>query len=488
MIGAAVTKSGHGGYAQTGPSDGRARGEAMTLALLERARDAGCPADQIARFLAAGYVPHRRGLEFHAAARAADRATGPQLIGLGGARGGGKSHATFAQLLLDDCQRAPGLKCLFLRRVGKAARESFEDLRRRVLTQTPHEYKRQEGVVEFPNGSRVVLGHFHNEGDIDNYLGIEYDVMVLEEATALTWEKFSRLRGSLRTSLPGWRPRLYATTNPGGIGHAWFKRMFVEPKRIGVEAETRFIPATIDDNPTVNPDYRKYLDGLTGWLKRAWRHGDWDIQAGQFFTTWLAERHVWPATALPDPLPAHWRYWCALDYGFTHYTAIYLFGQDSDGMVWTLAEHGERRWLPERHAAAWTATLARHGLRLSDLETFVAGGDVFSASKDGQTVADDYAAHGIHLARANMDRVAGAAQALRLLGDVEQGIEPRVRIASTCARLIECIPALEHDPHRPEDVKKADTDENGLGGDDFYDAWRYGLMELGQGDGRVWVY
>jgi hypothetical protein len=332
-----------------------------------------------------------------------------------------------------------------------------------------------------------VLGHFHTEGDIDNYLGIEYDAIVLEEATTLSWEKFEKLRGSLRSSRPDWRPRLYATTNPGGVGHAWFKRLFVEPHRRGVQRETLFIPATVDDNAFVNPEYRRYLDGLTGWLKRAWRYGDWEIQAGQFFTTWRQDVHVMPALA--GPLPGHWRYWCSLDYGFTHYTAIYLLGQDGDGMIHTLAEHAERRWLPERHAAAWTATLARLGLGLHSLETFVAGGDVFSRGRDarGKTVAEQYEEHGIHLERANDDRIGGAAQVLRLLGDVEAGIGPRVLVADTCARLIECLPGMQHDPHRPEDVLKTDTDDNGLGGDDPYDAWRYGLMAAA-GNDRVWVY
>ena len=463
---------------------GMDRGAASAMEkLLSDAKAAGCPPDQMRRFLQAGYVPQRRALQFHAAARAADLRNGPELIGLGGARGGGKSHMTFAQLLLDDCQRAPGIKALFLRRIGKAARESFEDLRLRVLTGVPHQYKRQEGTVEFPNGSRVVLGHFKDERDVDNYLGIEYDVMVLEEATTLTWEKFTRLRGSLRSSRPDWRPRLYATTNPGGVGHAWFKKLFVEPHQFGREFSTRFVPATVDDNVFVNPEYRRYLDGLTGWLKRAWRHGDWNIAAGQFFTTYRADVHVIP----PIETPRHWRYWMALDYGFTHYTVVYLFAQDGDGQIYTLAEHAERRWLVERHVDAIRSMLARFNLTVRDLEVIVAGGDVFAKDKDGRSVAEDYEAYGINLEHANQDRINGAAHCLRLLGDVDAGIRPQVWISNTCGRLIETLPALEHDPHRPEDVLKIDTDDNGLGGDDAYDAWRYGLM-VRASDERVWVY
>jgi len=65
---------------------------------------------------------------------------------------------------------------------------------------------------------------------------------------------------------------------------------------------------------------------------------------------------------------------------------------------------------------------------------------------------------------------------LARLGDVEAGIEPTWYIFENCHYLIETIPILEHDPHRPEDVLKFDVDEDGNGGDDPYDAARYGLM------------
>lgn len=173
------------------------------------ARAAGCPRDQIARFCAAGYAAQPKQLLFHAACRECDQPDGPTQIGFGGARGGAKSHAMLAQIALDDCQRQPGLKALLLRRVGKAAREGFEDLRVRILKALPHEYRRSEGILVFPNGSRIVLGHFKDESDIDAYLGLEYDVIGVEEATTLTQTKYKAIRTCCRTSKPAWRPRIY---------------------------------------------------------------------------------------------------------------------------------------------------------------------------------------------------------------------------------------------------------------------------------------
>src|SRR5687768_11095669 len=100
---------------------------------IQAALSAGCPANQIELFIRAGVVLQPRQLAASAAAREADKADGPVAIGYGGARGGGKSHWLLAQMGADDCQRAPGLKCLHLRRVGKANLENFEDLRSKLF-------------------------------------------------------------------------------------------------------------------------------------------------------------------------------------------------------------------------------------------------------------------------------------------------------------------------------------------------------------------
>lgn len=442
----------------------------------------GVSREQFERFLRAGVVLQERQLVASAAARLCDDPDGPIEIGYGGARGGGKSHWGIAQIAADDCQRYPGLKVLLLRKVGKANKENFEDLRIKVLGGVPNDYNRTEGVLYFPNGSRIVTGHFQSDRDIDQYLGIEYDIILVEEATTLTFNKYRDIQTCCRSSKPGWRPRMYSTTNPGGVGHAWYKSRFIDPHRQGRGTkplaqqigETRFVPATSDDNEFLGTEYRKLiLDRLTGWKLRAWRHGDWDIAAGQFFTTFRRELHAVPPMGAID---SSWRIWCALDYGYTHYTVVYLLARDGDGRIYIVDEHAERGWLVERHVAAIRAMLARHQVLEHQLDTFVAGGDVFARRHTGGTVAEEYRAHGIVLRRANDDRISGAAQMLRLLGDEDAGIAPRLFISESCPRLLDCLPLLQHDPNRPEDVLKTDTDEDGNGGDDPYDAGRYGVM------------
>ena len=88
-------------------------------------RRAGCPQSQMDRFQQADVILQQRQLVASAAARMCDQPDGPTAIGYGGARGGGKSHWLLAQMGADDCQRVPGLKCLLLRKVGKANLEHF---------------------------------------------------------------------------------------------------------------------------------------------------------------------------------------------------------------------------------------------------------------------------------------------------------------------------------------------------------------------------
>lgn len=436
---------------------------------ISTAKQAGCPPDQLRNFRHGGYVAQPKQLLFHAAARECDLPGGPTQVGFGGARGPGKSHGAFAQVSLDDCQRVPESKWLYLRKVGKKAREQFEDLRRAVLLNTAHKYNRAEGTIYFPNGSRILIGHFNNESDIDDYLGTAYDGILIEEATTLTLTKRRAVRDSNRSSIPGWRPRMYETTNPGGVGHAWFKSLYIIPTRNGTEADTRFIFATVEDNAFVDSDYRRKLEENTGWRLRAYRYGDWDIVAGQFFTTFRYDVHV----IEPIKIPSHWPVWGSLDYGFVHPTSVHLHTQN-DGTIYTIAEHWRQRWQVQQHAEALKELQSDLGIRAG---RWVAGLDCFAKKDDeSPTIAEKYKRHGFNLEPASVDRINGAAEVLNRLGDPDEGIEPRWYIFSTCPRLIETLTTLEHDPHNPEDVLKVDIDENGQGGDDAYDDTRYGLM------------
>ena len=144
-------------------------------------------------------------------------------------------------------------------------------------------------------------------------------------------------------------------------------------------------------------------------------------------------------------------WFAAMDYGHVHYTVCLLGCRDGDGNMFVVDEHAERLWLPQRHAAAIKAMLARHTfggrkLELRDLKRFVAGADVFSRQSDGTTIAAQYAKHGINLRCANTDRVNGWAEVMQGLGEPQcglpsdaglaGGVRPTLFFHERCRRLI----------------------------------------------------
>lgn len=442
---------------------------AINPELVERyliaARDAGCPADQVQRFVSAGYVAQPVQLQFHAAARSCDAPDGPVMVFLGGTRGGAKTHAVMAQVGIDDCQRVPGLKWLYLRKVQKHAREQFEDVVRKVLRGVKHEYLPGLGTVRYPNGSRILIGGFHHEGDIDAYLGIEYDGMVVEEMPQLSERKIDLLRGSLRSSRSDWRARLYASGNPGGIGHGYVKRTFVLPYRAQEERTTRFIPSSYKDNAYISQEYRDYLESLTGSLAKAWRDGDWDVFEGQAFPSWSYEDHV----VEPFEIPAHWVRLRAVDWGYSAPWCCLWGAKDPDtGRVVIYREAYETYLTDKQQAQRIVAmTPANENISLT-----YADPSMWAKKTQEQitSTADVYAANGVYLTRADNDRLSGKRKVDRMLANLPDG-KPGLLVFRNCTNLIRTLPELVFDDVHVEDV---DTDQE----DHAYDALKYLLSSV----------
>jgi phage terminase large subunit len=431
--------------------------------LATAAKDAGCPREQVDRLLHNGYVPIQGFLPFHAAARLADLSDGPEWIALGGKRGPGKSHAAMAQAALDDCQRVDGLKFLFLRKVMKTAQESLEDLVRRLCAYVPH--NQTDNEIKFDNDSRILLGGFKDARDIDKYLGIEYDGILAEECTQLLETKIDAIRGSLRTSKPNWRPRIYMTTNADGPGLMWFKRRFVQPFREGKERRTRFIDVTHIINPFINVEYQEWLDGLTGPLRKAWRDGDWDAFAGMSFPDWNHGRHV----IRPFDIPDNWPKWRAVDEGFAApFCALWLAKNPDTRRIYVYREYYQAGLASKQQAEVILTNTPAYEDAV--IKFNYADPAMWARNnKDGviYTSADEYQKSGVILTRADNDRVSGIRKIHNLLADLPDG-DPGLQVFENCPHLIEQMESLACDKNNPEDV---DTDQE----DHAFDTLKYGL-------------
>lgn len=453
------------------------------------AKEAGCPPDQIRNFVKYGYFPQEQQWLFHAAARQADIPGNATHIALGGNRGGAKSHAVICQITLDDMLRYDGLDVLYLRLVQKAARRSLDQLRAKTFMRVPHIYNRQEGQIRMPNGSHLIVGHFKNEADIDKHVGIEYDIIAIDEATQISESKLQMLFGSLRTGKPGWIPRAYFSANPGGRGHMEFRRKFILPWRDGQETYTKFIEMDYRHNRFINPEYRAYLERLQGTLARMWREGDWDVGAGTYFIFFDEDIHV----KEPFDIPYTWPMWMSMDFGWVHPTVVQWHAQNEAGVIYTVAEYVANRTLIKTHADNIKKICKKLDRSIGDMDSIVAGHDIFrqtGSNPDAKTVAEQFAEQGIQFTMANVDRLNGAAEMAQRLGKPHGTgrIPPSWYIFRNCEALIKCIPEMLSDEKRPEDVLKIDSDELGQNGDDSYDAARYGLMQKTLGDSGTFSY
>jgi phage terminase large subunit len=264
----------------------------------------------------------------------------------GGARGGGKSWA-LRRKLVALCLRYPGIHCLLLRR-------SYPELKTNHLIPmlceygALFEYREGEKLLEMKNGSRIDLGYCACDRDALRYQGQEYDIIAVDEATQLSEYQFSLISASLR-GVGDYPRRIYLTCNPGGVGHAWVKRLFIDRVyRPGERPEDySFIQALVYDNDVLqaaDPGYVRQLEALPARLKDAWLHGRWDVFEGQFFAEFDESVHVFDAdpekgaaTENAAVIPNNLRRFVALDYGFDMLAALTV-GVDSRSDLWVLGE------------------------------------------------------------------------------------------------------------------------------------------------------
>lgn len=322
-----------------------------------------------------------------------------------------------------------------------SAKESFGDLIDKVVRgRIPYS---QAGNVLSIGESRIILGGFHDANDIDKYIGIEYDEIVLEEANQLTEDKLEKLKGSLRTSKIGWRPRMYLSFNPGGIGHVFVKNRYVIPYRENRQTITRFVPSTYKDNPFLNKEYIDYLEGLSGNLGKAWREGDFDIFEGQYFSQWRYDVNV----CQPFTIPREWKRYRALDHGSFAPTACGWYAIAPDGQEYKYREYYKVDKLASNHAKAIKS------LSEGEVITYTAADPSMwiKGSTDGRSAAEIYESEGVPLTKANNDRINGwRIMREHLKGDVDN--KPRLLIFSTCTDTIRTIPEMLHDEKNPEDL------------------------------------
>ncbi len=366
----------------------------------------------------------------------------------GGAAGGGKSYGQMADALIFALKYG-GSKQLVLRRTFS---ELDKSLIRTSLALFPREiytFNSSYHIGKFKNGSLIDFGYCATENDVYQYQSAEYDIIRFDELTHFTENQYiyllSRVRGA-----NGFPKQVKSTTNPGGVGHSWVKRRFVDPAPsgksfVGEDGMSRiFLPSLLRDNKFLylgDPDYERRLVALPEREKKALLFGDWNIFEGQYFTEFDKRVHV----IEPFEIPAGWRKYRTVDYGLDRLACLWV-AVAPDGVCYVYREYCESNLTISMAAAK---ILEYTPLR-EDIYATLAPPDLFSRTQEtGKTKASLFSEYGVNFTRTSNDRESGWLCVKELLRTREG--KSRLRIFSCCQEIIKCLPALIADRLRPTD-------------------------------------
>ena len=380
-----------------------------------------------------------------------------KYICYGGARGGGKSHVSRIKMCL-LAFNYPGIQILLLRRTLKELRENHV-LQLQKLLRNIAVYKDNTKEFLFPNGSRIVLGYCDNEKDVLQYQGQAYEVIVLEEATHFTEFQFQTLTESNRMSgnlkVP-FNPRMYFTCNPGGVGHGWVKRIFIDKDYKSTENpdDYMFIPSLVFENKYImenDPNYVKTLENLPEDRKQAMLYGNWDVFDGQFFREFNRSIHV----IEPFEIPQEWNRYIAMDYGLDMFAVLFI-AVDTKGKAYVYNEIHKSDLIVSEARQTLKSIMRNHKYK-----AIYAPPDLWNRNRDtGKSTAELFFEGGINLTKSSNDRKGGWLNVkewlkIKKVRDEQTGNmheESDIKIFSNCINLIRCLPQLQHDEKDPNDV------------------------------------
>lgn len=415
-----------------------------------------------------------------------------QEVLYGGAAGGGKSYA----MLADPVRYFNNSKARML-----LVRRTTEELRELVAV-SKELYPRAIPGIKFlerdktwvaPSGATLWLSYLDREDDVSRYQGQAYTWIGFDELTQwpspYAWDYMrTRLRTSKESGL-----KLYqrATTNPGGPGHQWVKKAFVDPAPPGqpfwakdldtgnvitwpkghsLEGQPllkrRFIPATLHDNPYLADDgmYEANLLSMPEHLRKQLLEGNWDINQGAAFPEFNRRVHV----IEPFDIPNGWAKFRAADYGYGSYSGVLWFAVSPSEQLIVYRELYVSRVIATDLADMVLEREEGEKIRYGVLDSSL----WHNRGDTGPSLAEQMILRGCRWRpadRSRGSRVSGKNEIHRRLQVDEFTQEPRLVVFNTCTNLISQLPSIPLDKNNPEDV---DTKAE----DHLYDALRYGVM------------
>ena len=415
-----------------------------------------------------------------------------QEVLYGGSAGGGKSYAMVADPV--RYLNNPNARMLLVRRSTEELRELISVSKQLYPKAIPGiKFMERDKTWVAPSGATLWMSYLDRDDDVMRYQGQAFNWIGFDELTQWpTPYPWNYMRSRLRTTKASGLP-LYmrATSNPGGPGHQWVKKTFIDPQTPNksfwaTDPDTseiicwpkghtkedkplfkrRFIPANLFDNPYLAEDgmYEANLLSLPEHQRRQLLEGDWDINEGAAFPEFNRKIHV----VEPFDIPNNWPRFRACDYGYSSYT----------GVVWIVVAPDEQLIVyREMYVNKVLATDLADMILEAESEEKIRYGVLDSSlwhkrGDTGPSLAEQMIVRGCRWRpadRSKGSRVSGKNEIHRRLQVDEFTEEPRMVIFDNCKNLISQLPAIPLDKNNPEDV---DTKAE----DHLYDALRYGVM------------
>lgn len=400
-----------------------------------------------------------------------------RIVGFGGGIRGTKTFGTLASYIT-FAKIFPGSRWVIVRkdleRLRKTTIPSFEKLAA-MAGDFVGPINQSTWEATCTNGSKILFmgEQIDRDPDLLRFHGIEANGFAGDEADELserTAHKFIERAGTW--IVPGLNiqppPLNMFTFNPNP---RWPKRWFYTPWKMGtIAAPYAFIPTTAADNPYISDEQREAWKTMPEHEYRRFVLGDWDSLSGAYYDA----LDLTPNTGhVVDPFvpPTHWRFWASYDWGYGHWAVMMAWCTDEQGVDYLIDSVWLRRMQDTDQATAFLDELPH-----ACLAHVYAGHDCWSSvtarGAHGETTAEIFARQRIILTKADIDKINGGRAVNRQLQRKQVFIMRTKGNLRGVDQLGEILPDKD-DIRKPG---KIDADpETGEGGDDWADAFRYGL-------------